>query len=105
MYFDLLQDYPRAAYWLRQAGVDKGQGPAVMLAECYWRLGNRQMATPYLVSRTYNAGAAAGAIKLYGNMGMFDEALKMTQRLATSQASYEGFIARERGCHTSGRSI
>ncbi len=103
MYFDLLQDYPRAAYWLRQAGVEKGQGPAVMLAECYWRLGNRQMATPYLVSRTYNAGAAASAIKLYGNMGIFDEALKLTQRLADSQASYEGFIAAGDAMRQAGR--
>ena len=62
MYFDFFQDYPRAAYWLRRSGVEKGQGPAVMLAECYWRLGNQRMALPYLMSRTYNAGAAARAL-------------------------------------------
>ncbi len=94
---------PRAAYWLRQGGVEKGQGTAVMLAECYWRLGNRQMATPYLVSRTYNAGAAASAIKLYGNMGMLTEAMKMTQRIADSAASYEGFIAAGDAMRQAGR--
>lgn len=103
MYFDLLQDYPRAAYWLRKAGAEKGQGSAVMLAECYWRLGNQRMATPYLVSRTYNAGAAARAIKLYGNMGMLEEAMSMTQRLAGSAASYEGFIAAGDALRQAGR--
>lgn len=93
MYFELLQDYPRAAYWLRKGGAKKGERTAVMLAECYWRLGNRSLARQNLVSRTYTAGAAAKAVKLYGNMGELDQAIKMAQRIATSQASYEGFIA------------
>jgi len=65
----------------------------VMLAECYWRMGNRQLAQQYLSSRTYTAGAAARAVKLYGNMGELDEALKMTQRIANTKVSYQGFIA------------
>lgn len=103
MYFELLQDYARAAYWLRKSGVEKGEGPAVMLAECYWRLGNQQMALPLLVSRTYQAGAAARAIKLYGNMGMLDDAMKMTQRVAGSAASYEGLIAAGDAMRQAGR--
>lgn len=103
MYFDFFQDYPRAAYWLRRSGVEKGQGPAVMLAECYWRLGNQRMALPYLVSRSYNAGAAARAIKLYGNMGMYADALEMTERVANSTASYEGLIAAGDAMRQSGR--
>lgn len=103
MYFDLLQDYPRAAYWLQRGGAEKGSGTAVKLAECYWRLGNQQLADKYLVSRTYNAGAAASAIKLYGNMGEYDEALKMTQRLATSQVAYEGYMAAGDAMRQAGR--
>lgn len=93
MYFDLMQDYPRAAYWLQKGGVSKGEGPAVMLAECYWRLGNQALAMQNLISRTYNAGAAARAVKLYGNMGELGKALEMADRLAGSQASYEGYIS------------
>jgi uncharacterized protein with FMN-binding domain len=103
MYFDLLQDYPRAAYWFLQSDIEKGQGPAVMLAECYWRLGNRKMALPYLVSRTYQAEAAAGAIKLYGNMGMIDEAMRLTQAISNSPVSYEGFIAAGDAMRQAGR--
>ncbi len=68
MYFELLQDYPRAAYWLRRGGAAKGEPAGVMLAECYWRLGNRPMAMQQLATRTYLGGAASKTIKLYGNM-------------------------------------
>jgi len=103
MYFELLQDYPRAAYWLRKGGAEKGRNPGVMLAECDYRLGNQQMAQQQLVSRSYNAGAAARAVKLYGNMGMLDEALKMTQRIANTSASYQGFIAAGDALREAGR--
>ncbi|MBC7852292.1 MAG: hypothetical protein IAF94_02560, partial [Pirellulaceae bacterium] len=41
-YFVLLEDYPRAAFWWRKAGVDKSKdfpNSTVHLAECYHRLG------------------------------------------------------------------
>ncbi|MGB0596863.1 MAG: FMN-binding protein [Rubripirellula sp.] len=92
MYFELLQDFSRAAYWLKRGGAEKGKHTGVMLAECFFRLGNPKMAGDYLVSRSYDAGAAARAVKLYGNMGRIEEALEMTQRIATTNASYQGFI-------------
>lgn len=43
MYHDLLEDYARAAFWYRAVGVEKEpseySNSAVILAECYWRLG------------------------------------------------------------------
>ena len=103
MYFDLLQDYQRAAYWFRLAGVEKGKGPGVKLAECYWRLGNESMARSQLVSRTYTVGAAAAAIKLYGNMGEYDEAQKMMGRVINTAAAYEGLIAMGDAMRQAGR--
>jgi hypothetical protein len=44
MYFRFFKDYARAAFWMRQAGVDPTSPQAIKLAECYWRLGNKQMA-------------------------------------------------------------
>jgi uncharacterized protein with FMN-binding domain len=95
MYFDLLQDYPRAAYWLRKAGVTKGQGNSVMLAECYWRMGSRQMAMQQLIvpSRSYAGGAVSGTVKLYGNMGAISQALKLTESIANSTVAERAFIA------------
>jgi uncharacterized protein with FMN-binding domain len=103
MYFELLQDYPRAAYWLRKGRVVKGERSAVMLAECYWRMGNQKMAMPYLISRSYTAGAAAKAIKLYGNMGELRDALKLTALVAKSPAAYEGYISAGDAMRQAGR--
>ncbi len=93
MYFELLQDYPRAAYWLRKAGAVKGEPSGVMLAECYWRLGNRQMAMQQLATRRYTGGGGSKTIKLYGNMGAINEALKLTESYARSTQPYMGYIA------------
>ena len=73
MYHDLLEDYPRAAFWWRQAGVDKERQfnrSAVHLAECYWRLGNKQMAAELLAKtpRRYET------IKLWADLGEIDKA-------------------------------
>lgn len=58
MYHDLHQDYARAAFWWRQAGADRpgatNHRSTVSLAECYWRLGNRQMAVDALPKQTYS---------------------------------------------------
>ena len=71
MYHNLLQDYARAAFWWRAAGVhrDPGSHPPVVglrLANCYYQLGDKPMALAFLKrlpSRPY------AAIKLLGDMG------------------------------------
>lgn len=73
MYFTLLQDYGRAAYWFQKAGVSKGEGPSVQLAECYWRLGNSPMA----VEMVSNKKLPISTIKLYGDMGNHQRALQL----------------------------
>ena len=103
MYFELLQDYPRAAYWFRRSGADKGSRNAVMLAECYFRLGNQPMAMQMLAARNYDSGAAAKAIKLYGDMGLWDQAIKMNQRLASTNVAYQGNIVTGDAMQQAGR--
>jgi uncharacterized protein with FMN-binding domain len=76
MYFQLFQDYPRAAYWLQSAGVDRDDPAAPELAECYWRMGNKQMALELLNSRHLRLGA----IKLYGDMGDTRQAVQYAER-------------------------
>jgi uncharacterized protein with FMN-binding domain len=76
MYFKLFQDYPRAAYWLQSAGVDRDDPAAPELAECYWRMGNKQMALDLLNSRRLRLGA----IKLYGDMGDTRQAVQYAER-------------------------
>ena len=62
-----MQDHARAAFWWRKAGVDQGDGygRGVHLAECYWRLGNKQMA----VALIEKLPPQFEAIKLWADMG------------------------------------
>jgi uncharacterized protein with FMN-binding domain len=75
MYHNLHQDYARAAFWWRQAGIDKSHSPpgaAVHLAECYWRLGNKAMAVEQLRKMR---SVPYDAIKLWADMGETQQAL------------------------------
>ena len=83
MYHNLHEDYARAAFWWRQAGVDQGGKHAnnsIHLAECYWRLGNKQMALDLLkkAPNTYNK------IKLLADMGNLEQAVQLAGRFADS---------------------
>lgn len=88
MYFQLLQDYPRAAYWLEQANVSGQTGPGVTLAECYWRLGNRDMAKKMLTQRSL----PPGAIKLLAELGEIDTARRLAEAYAGTQTEPTAFL-------------
>ncbi|QDT13677.1 FMN-binding protein [Planctomycetes bacterium K23_9] len=95
LFFDLMQDYPRAAYWMQ-----KGQGrdsnmkrEHVMLAECYWRMGNRQMALKFLGGGSQDAFTSLAAIKLLGDMGETKRAVAMADRLSNTGVSNQAFLA------------
>ena len=76
MYFILLQDYPRAAFWWRKAGGDApGSDSGVRLAECYWRLGNKDMAVELLGKLP----VSFGMIKLWADMGDVRRALQIAE--------------------------
>lgn len=76
MYFRFFQDYARAAWWWQQAGTTIEDGAGFHLAECYWRLGSKQMALDFInqTQLVYLDG-----IKLLGDMGETDRAVKMAE--------------------------
>jgi uncharacterized protein with FMN-binding domain len=80
-YFIFFQDYARAAFWWQQAGVSYGEVDSVYLAECYWRLGNSAMARELLLDpdKPRPGTMRAGMIKLWGDMGQLNKALKLTE--------------------------
>lgn len=104
MYCNLHQDYARAAFWWRQAGVEKSHSPpgiAVHLAECYWRLGNRPMAVEFL--RKLNP-APYDAIKLWADMGETEQALKIADAAAkTGGQPHFAFLYAADACRVAGR--
>jgi len=81
MYHHLHQDYARAAFWWRQVGIDKSHSPptlSVHLAECYWRLGNKQMAVDHLRKIPPNS-IPYDAIKLWADLGEHQQAMSIVQ--------------------------
>lgn len=98
MYFELLQDYPRAAFWLRQAKVVPGEPQSVMLGECYWRLGNQQMALEMLSAQRL----PVQAIKLYGDMGQTDKAIQLAKAFGKVQP-HESYLLGGDACRLAGR--
>lgn len=102
MYFAYLQDYARAAFWWRTAKVesDDAYGHGVALAECYWRLGNKQMAMALLG----NLSPQFSMIKLWAQMGELRQALAMAEAnakgpLADVACIYAGDACRVAGQH------
>ncbi|MBK8093745.1 MAG: FMN-binding protein [Verrucomicrobiaceae bacterium] len=74
MHFRFFQDYARAAWWWQQAEITANDPPGIHLAECYWRLGSKQMALDFIGRSQY---LTLNAIKLLGDMQETDRALEM----------------------------
>jgi uncharacterized protein with FMN-binding domain len=102
MYHDLLEDYPRAAFWLRAAGVEKNpQGflrETPLLAECYWRLGFRDEAARLLGK----ARPTFFQVKLMADMGQTDQAIKICEASAKSGPEHAYLYAGD-ACRVAGR--
>jgi uncharacterized protein with FMN-binding domain len=98
-YFRLLQDYPRAAFWFQKGNVSVDKIDGIRLAECYWRLGNRDMALAMLRGKRLNLGA----IKLYGDMGEINQVLRLTKSFAKSGADYQANILAADALRLAGR--
>lgn len=101
MYHDLLEDYVRAAFWYRAIGVEKDpveySQSAVILAECYWRLGHRDEALKLLAK----VPASVSQAKLLGDMGETDRAIRMA--LADEDTQGYDFLAAGDACRLAGR--
>lgn len=100
MYFRFFQDYARAAWWWQQAGVDKDDPQSVFLAECYWRLGSKQMAMDFVDGESFYLNT----IKLMGDMGETDRAVELTEAYAEDTTDPQGaYILGGDACRLAGR--
>jgi uncharacterized protein with FMN-binding domain len=102
MYYALLQDHARAAYWWRKAGVERrtdGYGPGVHLAECYWKLGNRQMA----VALIEKLPPRFEMIKLWADMGDLRRALAIAEPNTKGSAADVALIYAGDACRVAGQ--
>ena len=101
MYYELFQDYPRAAFWFRQAKVKMPEPQAVQLAECYWRLGNKQMALATIDARSL----PMNAIKLLGDMQETDRAVRLAGSFGRNNPTraHEPYLLAGDACRLVGR--
>ena len=98
MYFELVKDYPRSAYWYRQIEPSVSKVGGIHLAECYWKLGNQEMALELLRGKWLHVSA----ITLLGKMGQIEDAEKVAKAYIQRQRPVEasllcGDVLREAG--------
>lgn len=100
MYFTLLEDYPRAAFWWRKAGVAQSDRfrSGVSLAECYWRMGSKEMALDLLKQ----IDVQFSTIKLLGDMGETKAALRLADANAKGEAADLAYLYAGDACRVAG---
>jgi uncharacterized protein with FMN-binding domain len=102
MYHDLLQDYARAAFWWKKAGVDRTERAsisAVHLAECYAKLGCKEMAVELLG----DIPPHFAMIKAWADMGEIDRALRLAEANTRGPYADIAYIYAGDACRVAGR--
>jgi uncharacterized protein with FMN-binding domain len=99
MFHDLLEDWPRAAFWWRKSIEMGGWANPVKLAHCYWELGSKEMAADVLSD--YWADAAT--IRLWAEMGEVDKAVALAESGAKAGTAEECYFAAGDVCRQAGR--
>ncbi len=100
MYFRFFQDYPRAAFWWQQSKVKPSDSDSIMLAECYWRMGNKQMALAMFHPRKLRVDM----IKLLGAMGDTKRAIEIAERYVKAGGQkHNAYMLAGDACRRAGR--
>ena len=110
LYHNLLQDYTRAAFWWRKAETfggggapPVGLGASVGLADCYWRLGSKEMAREVLTRIGRDDTRHGAVIKLWADMGELETALKLAETKAQDGMGYIAWLMAGDACRLAGR--
>ena len=98
-YFVLFQDYTRAAYWFEKSNAATNTKNGIHLAECYYRLGNKQMAMDFMRGKTLHIDS----IKLLGEMGEIEQALNVTKVYGKTNMFNEAFLNAGDALRSAGR--
>ncbi|MBM4016968.1 MAG: FMN-binding protein [Planctomycetes bacterium] len=99
MYHNLLEDWARAAFWWRKAGMTDDAD----LARCYWKLGSKEMAASVIAKFTVDDTRNGNVIKLWADMGDLDKALALAEATARDGAPDIGYLAAGDACRLHGR--
>lgn len=104
MYHNLLDDPARSAFWYRLSGLENNLSDTpqagVYLADCYWKLGSKRMALETLAKMKRKPYSA---IKLLGDLGETDAAVKLGEAFAKSGQASTSFLYAGDACRVAGR--
>ncbi len=103
MFHDLLEDWARAAFWWRKSEQMGGFVPPAKLAHCYWELGSKEMAVEVLSEMERYYLPDPGEIRLWGEMGEVDKALKLAESAAKEGWADDSYLAAADVCRQAGR--
>lgn len=93
MFHDLLEDWPRAAFWWRMSAQRGGAYDPLGLAHCYWKLGNKSMAVDILSQYRQDYTRHGAIIRLWAEMGEFDKSIQLAEEKARFGAADVGYLA------------
>jgi uncharacterized protein with FMN-binding domain len=81
LYAELLEDYPRGAFWWRKALALRGDddGLELSLADLYFKLGSKEMAVKIISRFESDFTRHGNVIKLWSDMGETGRALEMAE--------------------------
>jgi uncharacterized protein with FMN-binding domain len=98
-YYFLFQDYARSAYWNGQAGNSN----PLLLAECCYRLGSKELASDILNGVPVTPWNAAGLMKVWGEMGEYQKALSLANVVARGGQADLAYLAAGDAARANGR--
>ncbi len=98
LYGEMLLDYPRAAFWTRRWGRNP-----VMLANCYWEMGSKEMAVEELRRIGADRTRHGGLVKLWADMGELTTALKLAEDMARAGMPDAAYLVAGDACRLAGK--
>lgn len=96
LYSDMLQDYARGAFWSQKANNP------VRLANCYWKLGSKEMAVAELRKLGADRTRNGEVIKLWADMGEHAMALRLAEAKARTDFADAAYLAAGDACRLAG---
>jgi len=101
-YHDLHGDWARAAFWLRKLKRYNSHN-LLQLADCYWKLGNREMAADLLRRITKDKTRYGSVIKIWSDLGDLDSALRLAESSAKAGYRSGAYIGAGDACRKHGQ--
>lgn len=98
LYATMLRDYPRGAFWARRFSRNP-----VLLANCYWQMGSKEMAAELLRKIGRDDTRHGSVIKLWADMGEFATALKLADQMARDGMPDAAWLAAGDACRLAGQ--